>query len=297
MHIDIIIDTLFNYARVYFNLIPYASRQVLLYTITVVINEPARGMHTDLTSYRDTMLTKHNIVPITFSRILLFFQRATFSRRMPEYTIWFAYTIWSPAIFTNIFRILRADQNTCERCYYRAVRSSNMDSGKEIDRSIFSVPRSYKRMHLGENVPRNAPRAQNEDDRNRDERPMRRTTHTGWEGRSADVVSKLQKKQLHPAVCRPPRVMCRDSMACDSIAPLARTRNRDTLVDSVLIVSPYCLSISPIPACRKHHSIKKHHCDGCCVTRSSKRCLFYFFFFVPAARSSKVVDFISCRNV
>lgn len=48
-HIDTIIDTLFNYARVYFDLIPYASRQVLLYTITVVINETARGMHIDLT--------------------------------------------------------------------------------------------------------------------------------------------------------------------------------------------------------------------------------------------------------
>lgn len=238
------------------------------------------------------MLTKHNIVPITFSRILLFFQRATFSRRIPECSrIPYDHPLYSRIYFAYYARIKIRARDVITGPW----RSSNMDSGKEIDRSVFSVPRSYKRMHLGENVPRNAPRAQNEDDRNGDERPMRRTTHTGWEGRSADVVSKLQKKkQLHPAVCRPPRVMCRDSMACDSIAPLARTRNRDTLVDSVLIVSPYCLSISPIPACRKHHSIKKHHCDGCCVTRSSKRCL---FFFVPAARSSKVVDFISCRNV
>lgn len=47
----------------------------------------------------------------------------------------------------------------------------------------------HKRMHLGENVPRNAPRARNEDDRG--EADEMEDDGTGWEGRSADATSRL----------------------------------------------------------------------------------------------------------
>lgn len=102
--------------------------------------------------------------------------------------------------------------------------------------------------HLGENVPRNAPRARNEDDRGADEetegekeQASAQGRRTGWEGEvAADATSRLQKKrQLHPAMrpaYRPSScVTCCDSMAD---APPVRAGNLDTRVDTASRSSP-----------------------------------------------------------
>jgi len=165
---------------------------------------------------------------------------------------------------------------TCEGCYYIGARYVPRTWSRERRSSrSFSVLRSYERMHLGENVPRNAPRARNEDDR-RETDVIKDDARGGKEDRQMRLPG-CRRGSCTPLctqpVYRPSRVM-----RCDCAQPMTVSSERDTI--SIVSVP---ISNSMISTCCKYWPTEKHDCDRYFVTRSSERDA--RFFHVPAATS------------
>lgn len=140
--------------------------------------------------------------------------------------------------------------------------------GKKIE-PVFSVPWFCKRMHLGENVPRNAPRARNEDDRGEigEEDDDARG---GKEDRQMRLSGRRRRGSCTPPCTqpyRPSRVMCCDCTVYDWAF---RTRYR---LDRLSLP----ISDSIISAGRPKNTTDRYF-----VTRSWKR---RPLFRVPAATS------------
>lgn len=203
-------------------------------------------------SYRSAMLTKHNIMPILISSLtnfVFFLPTMLFPR---DLRIPYDHPLYSRIYFAYYARIKIRARDVITG----AVRSSNVESGKEIDQSGLFRCRDPTRGCISEKkVPRNAPRAQNEDDRNGGweiEGWEGRRTYGGWGGGGGK-----EDRQMRFPSCRRRRSSCCTQPPCRSLLALcedmavisyglwfdcasrAKTRNCDTPVNTVSIVSPY----------------------------------------------------------
>lgn len=131
-------------------------------------------------------------------------------------------------IHENISYITRR-YYTCEGCYYTGARyvPRTVVPGKKIE-PVFSMLRSYKRiLHLGENVPRNAPRARNEDDRRETDVIKDDARGVGRKiGRCGfPAAEEAAAPRYAPSRYRPSRVMRCDCTAYDCLPNGASSRS------------------------------------------------------------------------
>lgn len=150
-------------------------------------------------------------------------------------------------LFTKIFCILHAGPRyyICEGCYYTGARYVPRTWTRERRSSrSFRIGRIlHKRMHLGENVPRNAPRARNEDDRGGTDE-MEDDARGGKEDRQMRLPGCRRRGSCTPLCTqpyRPSRVI-----RCDCTAYDCRTRYR---------LDRPSISDSTISACRKYRPV------------------------------------------